>query len=85
VTVRRARLGVRAALPAAALAALLLAGCTDQPEEANNNGPDPNPAQPGGVTRTPEAVESAPSTVPLPGGSNSPNVSGDRASATPTG
>ena len=57
-------------------AALALTGCTQAPE-ANDNGPQPDPTQPGGIVRTPEPVESAPSTVPLPGPSNSPNVSGD--------
>ena len=74
----------RTALPAAVLAAVLaLSGCLTQPEEANDNGPQPDPTQPGGIVRTPEPVESAPSTVPLPGPSNSPNVSGD-VSATPS-
>jgi hypothetical protein len=66
---------LRTALPAVALAAVLaLAGCTDQPQEANDNGPQPDPAQPGDVERTPVPVESAPLTVPLPGDTNSPNV-----------
>ena len=74
----------RTALPAAVLAAVLaLSGCLTQPEEANDNGPQPDPTQPGGIVRTPEPVESAPSTVPLPGPTNSPNVSGD-VSATPS-
>ncbi len=76
----------RTALPAVALAAVLaLSGCLTQPEEANDNGPQPDPTQPAGVVRTPEPVESAPSTVPLPGASNSPNVEGDvSASASPS-
>jgi PBP1b-binding outer membrane lipoprotein LpoB len=74
----------RTAVPAAVLAAVLaLSGCLTQPEEANDNGPQPDPTQPGDVVRTPEPVESAPSTVPLPGPTNSPNVSGDL-SATPS-
>ncbi len=74
----------RTAVPALALAAVLgLSGCLTQPEEANDNGPQRDPDQPGDVVRTPEPVESAPSTVPLPGPSNSPNVSGD-VSATPS-
>ena len=68
----------RTALPAAVLAAVLaLSGCLTQPEEANDNGPQPDPTQPGGIVRTPEPVESAPSTVPLPGATNSPNVDAD--------
>jgi hypothetical protein len=75
----------RTALSAVALAAALaLTGCTQAPE-ANDNGPQPDPTQQGGVVRTPEPVETAPSTVPLPGPSNSPNVSGDvSASASPS-
>jgi PBP1b-binding outer membrane lipoprotein LpoB len=74
---------LRTAVPAAALAAVLaLSGCT-QAEEANDNGPQPDPTQPGDVVRTPVPVESAPSTVPLPGPTNSPNVSGDL-TATPS-
>ena len=66
-------------------AVLVLSGCLDQPEEANDNGPQQDPTQPGDVVRTPEPVETAPSTVPLPGPSNSPNVSGDvSASASPS-
>ena len=65
---------LRAALPTAALALVLaLTGC-EQPQEANDNGPEADPVQPGGVTRTPEPVEEAPLTTPLPGESNSPNV-----------
>ena len=63
MTVRPARARALSALPAAALAALLLAGCTDLPEEANDNGPQPDPAQPGDVVRTPEPVEEAPPVV----------------------
>ncbi len=70
---------LRAALPTAVLAvALALTGC-EQPTEANNNGPEADPAQPGGVIRTPESVQDVPSVVPLPGESNSPNVSGESA------
>jgi len=75
----------RTAVPAAVLAAVLaLSGCLTQPQEANDNGPQPDPTQPGDVVRTPEPVESAPSAVPLPGASNSPNVDADvSASASP--
>lgn len=60
MTVRRAR----TALPSAALvAALLLTGCLNQAEEANNNAPQPDPTQPGDVTRTPVPVEEAPPVV----------------------
>jgi hypothetical protein len=59
-----------------------VSGCTQAPE-ANDNGPQPDPTQPGGIVRTPEPVETAPSTVPLPGATNSPDVSGD-VSATPS-
>ena len=77
------RTRTRTALSAVVLAAAFaLTGCTQAPE-ANDNGPQPDATQPGGVVRTPEPVESAPSTVPLPGPSNSPNVSGD-VSATPS-
>ena len=66
---------LRTAVPAAALTAVLvLAGCSAQPEEANDNGPQPDPAQPGDVVRTPASEESPPLTVPLPGDTNSPNV-----------
>jgi len=76
---------LRTAAPAAVLTAVLaLSGCGTQPE-ANDNGPQPDPSQPGDVVRTPEPAESAPSTVPLPGPSNSPNVEGDvSASASPS-
>ena len=68
----------RTAVPAAVLAAVLaLSGCLTQPEVANDNGPQPDPTQPGDVVRTPVPVEEAPSTVPLPGASNEPDVSGD--------
>ena len=74
----------RTAVPAAALAAVLaLSGCLTQAEEANDNGPQPDATQPGDVVRTPVPVETAPSTVPLPGASNEPDVSGD-VSATPS-
>ena len=73
----------RTAIPAAALAAVLaLSGCLTQPEEANDNGPQPDPTQPGDVVRTPVPVETAPLTEPLPGATNDPDVSGD-VSATP--
>ncbi len=78
----RRRTAVRTAVPAAVLAALL-SGCLSQPQEANDNGPQPDPNQPSGVVRTPVPVETAPSTVPLPGATNDPNVSGD-VSATPS-
>ena len=79
----RRRTAVRTALPATVLAAVLaLSGCLTQPQEANDNGPQPDPTQPGDVVRTPVPVESAPATVPLPGASNEPNVEGD-VSATP--
>ena len=65
-------------------AVLALAGCA-QPEEANDNGPQPDPAQPGGVTRTPEPDASASLTVPLPGDTNAPNVDEEQsAEATPS-
>ena len=68
----------RLAVPALVLSlGLAVSGCADQPEEANDNGPQPDPTQPAGVVRTPGPVESAPLTVPLPGETNSPNVSGD--------
>ncbi len=76
-------------LPTAASAVVLtavlaLAGCA-QPQEANDNGPQPDPAQPGDVVRTPAPVESAPLTVPLPGDSNSPNVEAEQSNeASPT-
>ncbi len=66
---------LRTAVPAAALAVVLsLAGCLDQPEEANDNGPQRDPAQPGDVDRTPVPVESPSLTVPLPGETNDPDV-----------
>jgi hypothetical protein len=73
----RLRTGVSSA---ALLAVLALTGCTDQPEEANNNGPQPDADVPSGIVRTPAPVESAPLTVPLPGETNSPNVEGETAS-----
>jgi hypothetical protein len=74
---------LRTAVPAAVLAAVLaLSGCLTQAEEANDNGPQPDAVQPGDVERTPVPVEEAPSTVPLPGASNDPDVSAD-VSATP--
>ena len=77
---------LRTAAPAAVLIAMLaLAGCSGGPQEANDNGPQPDPTQPGGVTRTPAPAESAPSTVPLPGETNSPNVEEEQsAEATPS-
>ncbi len=75
---------LRTVAPAAVLAAVLaLSGCLAQPEVANDNGPQPDPTQPGDVVRTPVPVETAPLTEPLPGPSNSPNVSGD-VSASPS-
>ena len=62
VTVPRAR-RAGTALTTAVLAGVLLTGCTDQPQPANDNGPQPDPAQPGDVLRTPEAVEEAPAVV----------------------
>ena len=62
------------AVSAVALTAVLaLAGCGQQPE-ANDNGPQPVPAQPGDVERTPVPVDSPSLSVPLPGETNSPNV-----------
>ena len=67
-----------ASVPALVLAlGLAVTGCTDQPEEANDNGPQPDPVVSEFQTRTPAPVESAPLTVPLPGETNSPNVSAD--------
>ena len=64
--------------------ALALTGCT-QPEEANDNGPEPDPTQPGGIVRTPQSDSDVESTVPLPGESNSPDVSAEiSAEATPS-
>jgi hypothetical protein len=63
VTVPRARPRTRVALTTAFLAAALLTGCTDQPKVANDNGPQPDPTQPGDVVRTPEPVEEAPPVV----------------------
>ena len=76
----------RTAVPAAVLAAVLaLSGCLTQPQEANDNGPQRDPDQPSDVVRTPVPVETAPSTVPLPGATNSPNVEADvSASASPS-
>ena len=68
----------RAALPALFLALGLAAtGCTDQPEEANDNAPQPQPVVSEFQSRTPEPDPSAALTVPLPGETNSPNVSAD--------
>ena len=63
MTVPRARPRTRVALTTAVLAGALLTGCTDQPKPANDNGPQPDPAQPGDVVRTPESVEQAPPVV----------------------
>ena len=64
MTRRRARPGVRAALCTAVLAtAFAVSGCTAQPVEANDNGPQPDPTQPGDVIRTPAPVEEAPIVV----------------------
>ena len=61
---RRARPGARAVLSSVVLAAALaVTGCTAQPEVANDNGPQPDPTQPGDVVRTPEPVEDAPLVV----------------------
>lgn len=76
---------MRTALPALALSlGLALTGCATQPEEANDNGPQPDANQPGDVVRTPEPVESAPLTVPLPGPTNSPNLPGDPGGPSPS-
>ena len=70
----------RAALPALVLATgLVLTACT-QPDPADDIAPQPDPAQPSDTIRTPAPVESAPSAVPLPGESNSPDVGGDQPS-----
>jgi hypothetical protein len=70
---------LRTALPTVALAAVLaVAGCTSQPEEANDNGPQPDPVQPSDVDRTPVPSESPSLTVPLPGETNSPNVEAEQ-------
>lgn len=45
-----ARLTIRVAALAAG-AALLLTGCPNQPESANDNGPQKDPVQPGDVVR----------------------------------
>ena len=50
---------LRAAVPAVVLSVLALTACTEQPQEANDNGPQPDPVQPGDVVRTPEAVDGA--------------------------
>jgi hypothetical protein len=63
VTVLRARRPTGTALATAVLAGALLAGCTDQPRPANDNGPQPDPAQPGDVLRTPVPVDEAPPIV----------------------
>lgn len=56
------------------LIAMSLSGCLTQLEEANDTPtPDDNiPSLPANVDRTPEPVETAPLTVPLPGPTNSP-------------
>ena len=72
----------RTALPALLLTLGLAAtGCATQPEEANDNGPQLDATQPPDVVRTPEPVESAPLTVPLPGPTNSPNLPGETPSS----
>ena len=64
MTRRRARSGVRATVCSAVLAtAFAVSGCTAQPVVANDNGPQPDPSQPGDVIRTPEPVEEAPVVV----------------------
>jgi hypothetical protein len=60
---------------------LAAAGCTDQPEEANDNPPEPEPVVSQFESRTPVPDPSAGLTVPLPGETNSPDVSAD---VTPT-
>lgn len=37
---------------------LVLSGCLDQPEEANDNGPQPQPDRPTGVVSEPEPQSS---------------------------
>jgi PBP1b-binding outer membrane lipoprotein LpoB len=51
---------------------LVLSGCLDQPEEANDNGPQEQPIAPPSVVREPVPVESAPDAVEQPGPSLSP-------------
>ncbi len=53
---------------------LALSGCLDQPEEANDNGPQEQPERPAPteVLRTPETVPTAPLTVDPPGPTRSP-------------
>ena len=65
--------------PVAVALVLALTGCTEERPEASDNGPQPDPVQPGGIVRTPQPVESAPLTVPLPGETNDPDVSTDTA------
>ena len=48
---------LRAVLPAVALSVLALTACTEQPQEANDNGPQPDPVQPGDVVQTPVAED----------------------------
>ena len=51
----------RALVPALVLGlGLSLTGCLNQPEAANDNGPQPQPEQPGDVVRTPAAEEDVP-------------------------
>lgn len=51
---RRTRLAL--AVPALVLA---LSGCLNQPEEANNNGPQPQPDRPTGIVQVPTAESPA--------------------------
>ena len=51
---------------------LALSGCLDQPEEANDNGPQEQPTTPGEVRRTPQPDPSASLTVDAPGPTRSP-------------
>jgi hypothetical protein len=48
---------LRAVLPAVALSLLAVTGCLAQPQEANDNGPQVDPVQPGDVDRTPVAED----------------------------
>ena len=64
-------------MPAVVLAVSLgLVGCTDQPEEANDNGPQPQPNQPGDVVQSPVGASPRPSELPADteGGSPAPDA-----------
>ena len=64
-------------MPAVVLAVSLgLVGCTDQPEEANDNGPQPQPNQPGDVVQSPVGGSPRPSELPADteGGSPAPDA-----------